>query len=110
MGAHHPGGRRPARVLGRGGVQAALCAAVSMLAIGLAPTAAALAATTISVSSPDGTLGSAGGHRCTLRDALVLAGRRSNPALLTRAESRNRVTAGEVTPGARRTIPPLSAP
>ena len=44
--------------------------------------------------------------RRTTRAAFTAAGL----ALLTRAESRNRVTAGEVTPGARRTIPPLSAP
>ncbi len=47
----------------------------------------ASAATTITVSSTADTLGAGSAHRCTLRDALVVADKKSNPALKTGAES-----------------------
>ncbi len=86
MGAHRlrepghegPAGRRFARVQ----VVLAVSAAAGCLGIG---SPVVRAATTIMVSNTAGTIGT-GGHGCTLRDALVMADRKSNPALRTAAE------------------------
>ena len=83
--AHRLGGRGRGRFGFPHFGRARRCVAVATLAACLgAGSPVAFAATTITVSSPAGTLGMVGG--CTLRDALVLADQASNPALKPSAE------------------------